>query len=87
MAARCGVAIEAEAFLRGEHRILLVVEAATSEAVERFLAFLVPLGDLKILPASTAEEAVRRHSCTPPPEPGQKEESQTRGDRPRSPKP
>ncbi len=59
------VAIQAEALIDDEHRILFVLEAADREAVERFLAFLLPFGDLQVLPASTAEEAVRRHGCKP----------------------
>jgi hypothetical protein len=45
--------------------LLLVVEAASLEAVERFLAVLPDPGDLTILPASTAEEAVERGNCEP----------------------
>ena len=39
-AARYGVTIEAEALIDGEHLLLLVVQAASQQAVERFLAFL-----------------------------------------------
>ena len=39
-AARYGVTIEAEALIDGEHLLLLVVQAASQEALERFLAFL-----------------------------------------------
>jgi hypothetical protein len=64
-AARYGVSIEAEALIDGEHCLLLVVEAASQEAVERFLAFLPHPGGLRVLPASTAEEAVERGGCGP----------------------
>ncbi|MGH3125845.1 MAG: hypothetical protein ACRDND_33125 [Streptosporangiaceae bacterium] len=64
-AARYGVTIEAEAVIDGKHCLLLVVEAASRPAVERFLAFLPPLGDLQVLPASTAEQAVERGGCGP----------------------
>jgi len=64
-AARYGVTIEAEALPEGEHCLLLVVEAASPEAVERFLAFLPHPGGLRVLPASTAEEAVERGGCGP----------------------
>lgn len=64
-AARCGVTIQAEALLDGEHLLLLVVQAASQEAVERFLAFLPGPGDVRVLPASTAEEAVERGGCGP----------------------
>ena len=40
-AARYGVTIEAEALIDGEHLLLLVVQAASQEAVERFLAFFL----------------------------------------------
>ena len=62
-AARCGVTIEAEALVHGEHRLLLVVEAADEGTVQRFLSFLLEFGDLQILAASTAEEAVERGGC------------------------
>ena len=62
-AARYGVTIEAEALIDGEHCLLLVVEAATREAVERFLAFLPGPGCLRVRPACSAEEAVQRGGC------------------------
>ena len=62
-AARYGVTIEAEALIDGEHLLLLVVQAASPEAVERFLAFLPGPGCLRILSACTAEEAVQRGGC------------------------
>jgi hypothetical protein len=64
-AARYGVTIEAEALIDGEHLLLLVVQAASQEAVERFLAFLPGPGCLRILPACSAEEAVQRGGCGP----------------------
>jgi hypothetical protein len=62
-AARYGVTIEAEALMDGEHLLLLVVQAASQEAVERFLAFLPGPGYLRVLPACSAEEAVQRDGC------------------------
>ena len=62
-AARYGVTIEAEALPEGEHCLLLVVEAPSRQAVEHFLAFLAHPGDLQVLPASSAEEAVERGGC------------------------
>ena len=62
-AARYGVTIEAEAFIDGEHLLLLVVQAASQEAVERFLAFLPGPGYLQIQTACGAEEAVQRGGC------------------------
>lgn len=64
-AARYGVTIEAEALLDGEHLLLLVVQAASQDAVERFLAFLPGPGYLRVLPACSAEEAVQRGGCGP----------------------
>ena len=64
VAGRSGVTIEAEAIIDGEH-LLLVVEAASQEAVERFLAFLPGPGYLRIRPACSAEEAVQRGGCGP----------------------
>jgi len=62
-AAGHGVTIEAEVLIDGDHRLLLVVDAANREAVEDFLSFLLPYGELQVLPASTAEEAVERGVC------------------------
>jgi hypothetical protein len=64
-AARYGVTIEAEALMDEEHLLLLVVQAASQEAVERFLAFLPGPGYLRVLPACSAEEAVQRGGCGP----------------------
>ena len=64
-AARYGVTIHSEALIAGQHVLLLVVEAASREAVERFLALLPSAGDLQILPASTAEDAVEQGGCGP----------------------
>jgi hypothetical protein len=64
-AARYGVTIDAEALIDGEHLLLLVVQAASQEAVERFLAFLPGPGCLQVLPACNAEEAVQRGRCGP----------------------
>jgi len=64
-AAGYGVTIQSEALISQEHVLLLVVEAASREAVERFLALLPSPGDLRILPACTAEEAIERGGCEP----------------------
>jgi hypothetical protein len=64
-AARYGVAIEAEAVIGVGHVLLLVVEAATRETVERFLARLPGRGEVTVLAAVTAEEAVERGGCGP----------------------
>lgn len=71
-AARYGVSIEAEAVIEGEHCLMLVVEAASQQSVERFLAFMPHQDDLQVLRAATAEEAVERGSCGPAhqPDPG-----------------
>jgi len=71
-AARYGVTIEAEALIDGEHLLLLVVQAASQQAVERFLEFLPGPGCLRVLPACSAEDAVQRGGCGPasPPVPG-----------------
>ena len=64
-AARYGVTIEAEALVAREHLLLLVVQAASQDAVERFLAFLPGPDCLRVLPACSAEEAVQRGGCGP----------------------
>jgi hypothetical protein len=75
-AARHGVTIAAEALIDGEHRLILIVEAADSEAVGRFLGFLVQCGELRVMAASTAEAAVARRGCDPAPELIRRERSQ-----------
>ena len=55
-AARYGVTIEAEALIDGEHLLLLVVQAASQQAVERFLDVLARPG----LPAGPAGLQRRR---------------------------
>ena len=62
-AARYGVAIQAEAVLDQEHGLILVVEAADREHVERFMAFFARFGSVQVLPASASEAAVARGSC------------------------
>ena len=64
-AARYGVTIEAEALIDGEHLLLLVVQAASQDAVERFLTFLPGPGCLRVVSACSAEEAVQRGGCGP----------------------
>ena len=64
-AARYGVTIEAEALIDGEHLLLLVVQAPSQQAVERFLEFLPGPGCLQVLPACSAEDAVQRGGCGP----------------------
>jgi hypothetical protein len=88
-AARYGVTIEAEALLDGEHLLVLLVQAANPQAVQRFLAFLPAPDGLQVLPACTAEDAVERGGCGPacPPPPGEAGERRFTGqthDRPRS---
>jgi hypothetical protein len=64
-AAGYGVTIEAEAFIADQHVLLLVVQAARPEAVGQFLSLLPCPGDLVVLPAFTAEEAIERGGCGP----------------------
>jgi hypothetical protein len=62
-AARSGVAIQAEAVIDQEHGLILVLEAADREHVERFMAFFARFGSVQVLPASVSEAAVARGSC------------------------
>jgi hypothetical protein len=62
-AARYGVAIQAEAVIDGEHRLILVVEAASRDHVARFMAFLGRFGRVEVFPASCSEAAVARGGC------------------------
>jgi hypothetical protein len=69
-AARYGVAIQAEAVLDGQHGLILIVRAPDRSRVEEFTAFFAHLGEVLILSASCADEAVARGGCdvaaTPP---------------------
>ena len=60
LAARYGVAIQAEAVLDEAHELLLVVEAVERAQVERFMAVFARSGSVQVWPASSAEEAVAR---------------------------
>src|SRR4051794_17325994 len=62
-AAGHGITIEAEALIDGQHRLLLVLDAADAEAVTGFLGFLLGSGELAVLPASTAEQAAQQGGC------------------------
>ena len=62
-AARYGVAIQAEAVLDGEHRLLLVLEAASREQVERYVRFFQRFGSVEVWAASCSELAVARGGC------------------------
>jgi hypothetical protein len=62
-AARYGLAIQAEAVLDGAHELILVVEAADRERVERFMAVFARFGSVEVRPASSSEEAVARGGC------------------------
>lgn len=57
----------------GEHRLLLVLDAPDRQAVETFLASLLESGELRVFPASSAEEAVRRGACVGARQPEQPE--------------
>ena len=61
-AARYGVAIQAEAVLE-EHAIYLVLQAASQEQVERYMAYFAPLGAVWVRPAVSGEVAVTRQGC------------------------
>jgi hypothetical protein len=62
-AARYGVTIHAEAVLAGQHGVVLILSATDWGRVERFLGFFAHLGEVQILPAVSAEEAVERGQC------------------------
>jgi hypothetical protein len=61
-AARYGVAIQAEAVLE-EHAIYLIVEAASQEQVERYMAYFARIGTVRVRPAVSSEEAATRRGC------------------------
>jgi 1-deoxy-D-xylulose 5-phosphate reductoisomerase len=69
-AARYEVTVLAEAIIDGEHRLLLVLEAADQARVERFLEFLTHYGAVEILSARSIEAAcaggcIEPHNGTP----------------------
>ncbi|HET7035369.1 MAG TPA: hypothetical protein VFI42_06780, partial [Thermomicrobiaceae bacterium] len=65
-AARYGVAIQAEAIVAQPHRIILILEAAEREQIERFMRFYQRFGPVTISLASTSEAAVARGGCAVP---------------------
>jgi hypothetical protein len=62
-AARHGVAIQAEAVIVGQHRVILTVEATCRRSVEAFMAFFSQFGETEVLEAVTAEDAVAHGCC------------------------
>ncbi|HEU5424831.1 MAG TPA: hypothetical protein VFU72_14900, partial [Nitrolancea sp.] len=65
-AARYGVAIQAEAIVDQAHRIILILEAAERDQIERFMRFYQRFGPVAISLASTSEAAVARGGCAEP---------------------
>jgi hypothetical protein len=62
-AGRHGVAIQAEAVIVGQHRVILTVEASNRESVEAFMAFFSQYGETQVLEAATARDAVAHGYC------------------------
>lgn len=79
VAARYGVAIQAEAVLQEEPGQILILEAADRESVEAFMSFFTRWGEVRVLSACTAEEAVARstHGGEPLSSPDRREEHHT----------
>jgi hypothetical protein len=57
------VAIQADAVIVGEHRLVLTVEAAGPESVQAFMAFFNQFGAIEVLEAVTAEDAAAGGEC------------------------
>jgi hypothetical protein len=57
------VAIQADAIIVGQHRMILTVEATCRQSVEAFMAFFSQFGETQVLEAVTAEDAVAHGSC------------------------
>ncbi len=58
-----GVDIQGEAVLDGKHTLMLIVEAASPEVVERFMQPFQMAGSVEVLPASSCEAVVERAGC------------------------
>jgi hypothetical protein len=63
-AAGYGVTILAEAVPDGEHGLILILQAAHQEQVDRFMAFFTPFGSVQVRPAWSSEAAIARGGCT-----------------------
>ena len=66
-AARYGVAIQADAVVVGEHRLILTLEAPDREHVQQYMTFFVRFGQTTVLSAVTADEALARGRCAESP--------------------
>lgn len=63
-AAQYGVTILSEAVPDDEHELILILQAADREQVERYMAFFARFGSVQIRPASSSEAAIARGGCS-----------------------
>jgi hypothetical protein len=63
-AAGYGVTILAEAVPDGEHGLILILQAAHQEQVDRFMAFFTRFGSVQVRPAWSSEATIARGGCT-----------------------
>jgi hypothetical protein len=63
-AARYGVTILAEAVPEGEHRLILILQAAHQDQVEQFMSFFSQFGSVRLKQAWSSEATIARGGCT-----------------------
>lgn len=59
-----GVTIKAEAVVNDAHTLYLIVDADSSERVDRFMTPFAQVGTVEVLPASSCEAVVGRGGCS-----------------------
>lgn len=58
-----GITLLAEAVETGNHRLVLIADAADAETVQKYMAPFAQAGSVNVLPASTCEAVVERRGC------------------------
>jgi Domain of unknown function (DUF3303) len=62
-AKKFGVTIHSEAVIDGGHALYLIVDAANSESVTRYMEPFARAGTVSVMPASHCEVVVNRGAC------------------------
>jgi uncharacterized protein with GYD domain len=62
-AAKSGIKIQSKAVVDGQHRLVLILEAADEGAVRSYLAPFAQAGTVEVFASSTCEAVVERHGC------------------------
>jgi hypothetical protein len=58
-----GLTIRSEAVVDNAHALYMIVEAADSQSVERFMQPFAQAGSVSVMPASSCETVVERGGC------------------------